>query len=50
MAQKPVTTFKVGRDAGTGQFKPVEQARRDKQGSVVETIKVPVHSTGNKKK
>lgn len=38
---KPPTTFKIGRDAGTGQFKPVAEARRDKPGSVVETIKVP---------
>jgi hypothetical protein len=41
-------TFKVGRDAGTGQFKPVEEARRDKQGSVVETIKVPARPTKKK--
>ncbi|MCW2573548.1 MAG: hypothetical protein JWO88_3606 [Frankiales bacterium] len=32
-------TFKVGRDAGTGQFKTVPAARRDPQGSVVETMK-----------
>jgi hypothetical protein len=30
---------KIGRDAGTGQFKPVKEAQRDKRGSVVETIK-----------
>lgn len=30
---------KRGRDAGTGQFIPVEQARRDKQGAIVETVK-----------
>jgi hypothetical protein len=27
-----------GRDAETGKFKPVEEARRDRKGSVVETI------------
>jgi len=39
MASKPpAPSHKIGRDAGTGKFKPVEQARRDKAGSVVETI------------
>jgi len=32
-------TFKVGRDAGTGKFKPVKTAQQDKKGSVVETMK-----------
>ena len=32
-------TFKVGRDAGTGYFKSVKAAQRDKKGSVVETMK-----------
>lgn len=36
-----MATRKIGRDAGTGQFKPVREAQRDKQGSVVETIKKP---------
>jgi hypothetical protein len=36
-----VATRKVGRDAATGQFKPVKEAQKDKQGSVVETVKVP---------
>ena len=31
--------MKIGRDAGTGRFKPVKQAQADKKGSVVETIK-----------
>lgn len=35
------TTRKIGRDAETGRFKPVEEARNDREGSVVETIKVP---------
>lgn len=34
-----MVTRKIGRDAGTGQFKPVKEAERDKKGSVVETIK-----------
>jgi len=36
-----VATRKIGRDAGSGQFKPVKEAQKDKKGSVVETIKVP---------
>lgn len=40
-----MTTRKIGRDAGTGQFKPVEAARRDKEGSVVETIRTPSKTT-----
>jgi hypothetical protein len=32
---------KIGRDAGTGKFKPVKDAQKDKKGSVVETIKTP---------
>lgn len=46
---KPPVTFKIGRDAGTGQFKPVSDARRDKPGSVVETIKVPAQTSKSKK-
>lgn len=34
-----MATKKIGRDAGTGQFKPVKEAQKDKKGSVVETIK-----------
>ena len=33
-------TSKRGRDAGTGQFIPVEEAERHKKTAVVETIKV----------
>lgn len=29
----------IGRDAGTGRFKTVKAARKDKQGSVVERIR-----------
>jgi hypothetical protein len=36
-----VATRKIGRDAETGKFKPVEKAKQDKRGSIVETIKVP---------
>lgn len=32
-------TRKIGRDAETGRFKPVEDARRDRGGSIVETIR-----------
>lgn len=34
--KKPV---RIGRDAETGRFKPVEEARKDKKGSIVETIR-----------
>jgi hypothetical protein len=36
-----MATKKIGRDAGTGRFKSVPAAKRDKGGSVVETIKIP---------
>jgi hypothetical protein len=44
-----MATRKIGRDAGTGQFKPVKDAQKDKQGSVVETIKVPAKPPVKKK-
>ena len=34
-------TRKIGRDAGTGQFIPVDEARRRKKTAIVETIKAP---------
>ncbi len=34
-----MATRKIGRDAGTGQFKSIKDAQRDKKGSIVETIK-----------
>lgn len=34
-------TTQIGRDAATGLFKPVADARRDKKGSIVETIRRP---------
>ncbi len=36
-----MATKKIGRDAGSGKFKPVKEAQKDKKGSVVETIKTP---------
>lgn len=33
-------TFKVGRDAKTGQFIPVKEAQRRKSTAIVETIKI----------
>ncbi len=36
-----MATKKIGRDAGTGQFKSIKEAQKDKKGSVVETIKIP---------
>jgi len=38
MAKKG-STFKVGRDAGTGRFIPVKEAERRKKTATVETIK-----------
>jgi hypothetical protein len=34
-------TQKIGRDSGTGRFKPVKDAQADKKGSTVDTIKHP---------
>jgi hypothetical protein len=45
MAKKTVT-FKVGRNAGTGRFTPVEKAKQDKAHHVVETIKRPGTTKG----
>ena len=36
-----MATRKIGRDAGTGKFIPVKKAEKDKQGAVVEKIKMP---------
>jgi hypothetical protein len=36
-----MATRKIGRDAGTGLFKSIKDAQKDKKGSIVETIKVP---------
>lgn len=32
---------KIGRDAGTGKFIPVDEAERRKKTAIVETIKIP---------
>ena len=39
--RKPPETSLRGRDARTGLFKTVEEARRDKDGSVVERVPLP---------
>lgn len=44
-----MATRKIGRDAGTGQFKPVKEAQKDKKGSVVETMKTPTKPKPPKK-
>jgi len=41
MGKKKTYTLKVGRDAGSGKFIPVEVAERRKKTAVVETIKIP---------
>lgn len=45
-----MATRKIGRDAGTGQFKTVAEAQKDKKGSIVETIKIPTKPGGKKGK
>lgn len=44
-----MVTRKIGRDAGTGQFKPVADAKKDKDGSIVETIVIPPKPPAKKK-
>ncbi len=39
MARKRSTTTKVGRDAKTGRFIPVKEAKRRKSTAIVQTIK-----------
>ena len=39
MASKKSTTTKIGRDAKTGKFIPVKEARRRKSTAIVETIR-----------
>ncbi len=43
-------TFKVGRDARTGEFIPVKEAQRRPSTTEVETIKVPTHRPNPTKK
>ncbi len=37
----------MGRDAGSGQFKSVKDARKDKKGSVVERLPLPGYGLGD---
>lgn len=39
MASKKSTNTKIGRDAKTGKFIPVKEARRRKSTAIVETIR-----------
>lgn len=41
--------MKIGRDAGTGKFITVKEARANKKGAVVETIKRPAPTKPSKK-
>lgn len=41
MAKKSRGTRKIGRDASTGKFIPVGEAKRRPKTTVVETIKTP---------
>ena len=38
----------AGRDAGTGKFIPVDKARNDKGGAVVERLPLPGYGLGDK--
>jgi len=44
MSKEKTVTFKVGRDAGSGQFTTVKEARSEPKTHVVETIKRPISS------
>lgn len=39
MARKRATTNQIGRDAKTGRFIPIKEAKRRKSTAIVETIK-----------
>ena len=39
MARKRAVTTKVGRDAKTGRFIPIKEAKRRKSTAIVQTIK-----------
>ncbi len=43
-------TRQIGRDATTGQFIPVDIARNNPGGAVVETIKIPAPKPPRKKR
>jgi hypothetical protein len=46
MAAKKPTTREIGRDASTGEFISVEEARRRPKTTVVETISKPAPKKG----
>jgi hypothetical protein len=48
--RKEPTSRNAGRDSGNGQFIPVEQARRDKEGAQVERLPLPGYGENAKKK
>lgn len=48
--QSSGSTFKVGRNAGNGQFIPVQQARQMGNRAVVETMKISPPSGSSKRK
>jgi hypothetical protein len=48
VAKKKAKTRLIGRDAGTGRFKSVGAARRDKRGSIVQRL--PLVGRRTKKK
>jgi len=43
MSENKPKTRLAGRDAETGRFKPVEEARRERETSVVERLPFPGH-------
>ena len=38
----------IGRDAGTGRFKPLRAARKDKKGSIVQRLRIGRRRKGAK--
>ncbi len=49
MSKKPPTSRLAGRDARTGEFIPVSEARRRPTTTVVERLPLPGHGEDNKK-
>jgi hypothetical protein len=47
---KKMNKFKIGRDAGNGQFIPVKEAQERKNTATVETIKIPTPTKTDPKK
>lgn len=50
MVNKKVSSHKVGRDAGTGQFIPLKEAERRPKTTVIETIRHKTPTPGGKQK